>query len=206
MSPDELRALADRLRDPASPDADDIDRAADYLRACADAQPVGWMHPDGRVVPTATMDQAYRDGGAMQSSLRDYTIPLYAAPVPPQEDRNVWQQIIPEDAPQAEPVAIVRVHRTGGNAGIAWSAVPTGAQMMRDGDLLYAAQQQADEREPLRDALKTVIYELAALIPNPDKTLVDDWPCENAADRQCLQIAYTTARSVLHGIGGSDAE
>ena len=152
MSPDELRALADRLRDPASPDADDIDRAADYLRACADAQPVGWMHPDGRVVPTATMDQAYRDGGAMQSSLRDYTIPLYAAPVPPQEDRNVWQQIIPEDAPQAEPVAIVRVHRTGGNAGIAWSAVPTGAQMMRDGDLLYAAPQPAPDKKLIAQA------------------------------------------------------
>ncbi len=30
-------------------------------------------------------------------------VPLYAAPVPPQEDRNVWQQIIPEDAPQSEP-------------------------------------------------------------------------------------------------------
>jgi len=33
------------------------------------------------------MDQAYMDGGAMQSSLRDYTIPLYAhsAPAVPQE-------------------------------------------------------------------------------------------------------------------------
>jgi len=74
------------------------------------------------------------------------------------------------------------------------------------GAMMAQTPQAGPQREPLRDALKTVIYELAALIPNPDKTLVDDWPCENAADRQCLQIAYTTARSVLHGIGGSDAE
>ena len=62
-------------------------------------------------------------------------------------------------APQAEPVAIVRVHRTGGNAGIAWSAVPTGAQMMRDGDLLYAAPQP--ERQPVSEPTEAQIEGLA---------------------------------------------
>lgn len=35
-----------------------------------------WAHPDGRVVPAATMDAARRDGGAMASSLAGYTIAL----------------------------------------------------------------------------------------------------------------------------------
>ena len=43
---------------------------------------------------------------------------------------------------QQEPVAVVRVHRTGGNAGIAWSAVAPNAfdslPLLRDGDKLYA--------------------------------------------------------------------
>ena len=43
-----------------------------------DVRPCAWMHEDGRVVPAATMDAARRDGGAMLSSLRDYTVPLYA--------------------------------------------------------------------------------------------------------------------------------
>ena len=43
--------------------------------------------------------------------------------------------------PEQEPVATVRVHKTGGNAGIAWSAVPTTeAPMMVDGDKLYTLE------------------------------------------------------------------
>ena len=43
------------------------------------------------------------------------------------------------DCAEAEPVATVRVHDTGGNAGIAWSGVPTGnAGVMRGGTPLYA--------------------------------------------------------------------
>ena len=45
-------------------------------------------------------------------------------------------------AQPAEPVARVRIHKTGGNAGLAWSAVPVeDAPLMRDGDPLYAAPQ-----------------------------------------------------------------
>lgn len=46
----------------------------------APAQPVAWMHPDGRVVPASTKVSADRDGGAMRSSLSGYAIPLYASP------------------------------------------------------------------------------------------------------------------------------
>jgi len=49
------------------------------LEAALDAEPVVWMHPDGRVVTANTMECALRDGGAMRSSLIDYTIPLYTA-------------------------------------------------------------------------------------------------------------------------------
>lgn len=48
MTPDQLRALADALIEygedawPTPPEP--IQRAADYLRAQADAEPVGWLH------------------------------------------------------------------------------------------------------------------------------------------------------------------
>ena len=59
------------------------------------------------------------------------------------------------DCAEAEPVATVRVHDTGGNAGIAWSAVPTvNAGVMRGGTPLYKHPQppsaQADAAEALR--------------------------------------------------------
>ena len=42
------------------------------------------------------------------------------------------------DCAEAEPVATVRVHDTGGNAGIAWTGVPTeNAGVMRGGTPLY---------------------------------------------------------------------
>jgi len=46
--------------------------------ALARPERVAWMHEDGRVVPAATMATARKDGGATLSSLRGYTIPLYA--------------------------------------------------------------------------------------------------------------------------------
>lgn len=57
------------------------------------------------------------------------------------------------DCAEAEPVATVRVHDTGGNAGIAWTGVPTeNAGVMRGGTPLYAhppepARQPMTERE-----------------------------------------------------------
>lgn len=44
---------------------------------------------------------------------------------------------------RVEPVAKVKAHKTGGNAGITWSAVPVtdydSMPIMEDGELLYAA-------------------------------------------------------------------
>ena len=44
---------------------------------------VAWMHPDGRVIPASTMLGARKDGGAILSSLRGYTTPLYLPPPQP---------------------------------------------------------------------------------------------------------------------------
>lgn len=85
MDANDLRELANALEPMAkAPRFEDFDVPAfcAWVRACADAEPVAWMHIDGRVISAATMDQAYRDGGAMQSSLREYTIPLYTHPAP----------------------------------------------------------------------------------------------------------------------------
>jgi hypothetical protein len=150
MTPDELRALADALEPmSAAPRFDclPVVEFCAWLRQCADAKPVAWRvecrwtdrskgggwrkYADyGTEQAAASSQQVFAKPGDIESRI----VPLFTHPAPA--------------APQAEPVATVRVHRTGGNAGIAWSAVPTGAQMMRDGDLLYAAPQQADEREP----------------------------------------------------------
>lgn len=46
------------------------------------------------------------------------------------------------DCAEAEPVATVRVHDTGGNAGIAWTGVPTeNSGVMRGGTPLYTHPQ-----------------------------------------------------------------
>lgn len=51
---------------------------------------------------------------------------------------------IAKTAAGAEPVVVVRVHKTGGNAGIAWSVVPAdNAPMLRDGDELYLSPPSA---------------------------------------------------------------
>lgn len=52
---------------------------------------------------------------------------------------------------EAEPVATVRVHDTGGNAGIAWSGVPTeNAGVMRGGTPLYEHPQATSaQAEPV---------------------------------------------------------
>lgn len=51
---------------------------------------------------------------------------------------------MPKDA---EPVAIVRIHKTGGNAGLSWHAEPVdGAPLMRDGTKLYTHPPKPDPR------------------------------------------------------------
>lgn len=48
-----------------------------------------------------------------------------------------------------------------------------------------------------QEALREVVYELAALIEKPQEATLDQWPCKNIADRECLQKAYTIARAAL---------
>ena len=58
---------------------------------------------------------------------------------------------------EAEPVATVRVHDTGGNAGIAWTGVPTeNSGVMRGGTPLYThpqppSAQAEDVRQPMTE-------------------------------------------------------
>ena len=115
MSPDELRALAKALNHMGLAPCKE---AADYLRACADAKPVAWRVECRWTDRSKGGDwRKYADYGTEQSALSSQQVfakpgdiesrivPLFTHPAPaaPREDRNVWQQIIPEDAPQAEP-------------------------------------------------------------------------------------------------------
>lgn len=128
----------------------DVEPFFDALTAApaAPAEPVtGWrmvpVEPTPEILKAA-MDTAERhlqgdwfndecktDEERANKSNADYwRAMLDAAPPPPRASEQ-------EDA---QPVARVRIHRTGGNVGMAWSAVPVDdAPMMREGDLLYAA-------------------------------------------------------------------
>ena len=188
MSPDELRALAKALNHMGLAPCKE---AADYLRACADAQPVGWMHPDGRVVPTATMDQAYRDGGAMQSSLRDYTIPLYAAPVPPQAAP------VP---PQAEPsqlagqeISLGALMREQRQSRIVAGAYPDGNP--NAGAMMAQTPQAWPQREPLSDGQLASV----CLSYRHDFGLLDKY------ERDCI-VNEARRWADAFRIGGSDAK
>jgi hypothetical protein len=65
------------------------------MRELQASQPTGkvlaWATEDGRVVPASTMEGARRDGGAMLSSLKAYTIPLIANSVQPVQAEPVAQ-------------------------------------------------------------------------------------------------------------------
>lgn len=93
MTPDQLRALADALLPMAAApcfDGIDIERAAAYLRALADAQPVTWIAHNlttGHV--KWTTDRCRARGWTRSVNLR--VKPLYAHPAPA--------------VPQAEPIA-----------------------------------------------------------------------------------------------------
>lgn len=114
LSDDELRALAEALEPMAKAPrfADfDVPGFCAWVRACADAKPVAWLHDV--VQDGDEPDQAlsfYRDSFPLEGvgGFRSIgCVPLYPHPAPaaPQamEDANVWKQIVPDDEPQAEP-------------------------------------------------------------------------------------------------------
>ena len=64
------------------------------------------------------------------------------------------------DCAEAEPVATVRVHDTGGNAGIAWTGVPTeNSGVMRGGTPLYTHPQPPSDQDDAVEALHGVASE-----------------------------------------------
>ena len=101
-------------------------------------------------------------------------------------------------AAQAEPVATVRISTTGGNAGIAWTGVPTdAAPLMRDGDKLYAAPQQAAQAEPL--TLEKIHAVLVSVCDDDSCPTFDEFVADTS--NECF-IDFARAIERHHGIGG----
>lgn len=89
---------------------------------------------------------------AFAARLRDHAA-MHDTGSPHDAGHRMWADDLIEAArylracAEAEPVATVRVHDTGGNAGIAWTAVPTeNAGVMRGGTPLYTRPQPPSEQ------------------------------------------------------------
>lgn len=110
MTPDELRALAGKLR---KLQAGEAYEAADYLRACAEAEPVAWQFKIGVCVG----ENLFQERDHVSREWREGAVPLYLHPAPavPQaepkltpasgDDLNVYKEMADNyrnDA-QAEP-------------------------------------------------------------------------------------------------------
>ena len=93
---------------------------------------------------------------ALAARLRDHAA-MHESVIPHDDEQRQWRDDLLDaarylrDCAEAEPVATVRVHDTGGNAGIAWTAVPTeNAGVMRGGTPLYTRPQPPSEQaEPV---------------------------------------------------------
>lgn len=66
---------------------DSINGLREALALPEDAEPMAWMHEDGRVVSANTMNGARRDGGAILAGLSGYLTPLYAHPPQAEAER-----------------------------------------------------------------------------------------------------------------------
>lgn len=79
---------------------------------------------------------------------------------------------------QPQPVARVMVHRTGGNAGIAWSAVAVtpgdSLPLMPDGTMLYASPPPPAATEPSDAEVEAACAVYDALGPTTDRGLMAD--------------------------------
>lgn len=87
MHSDELRALAEALRPMAKApcfDGIDIERAADYLRAQADAQPVAAVPAGWKLVPVEPTPEMLASTSWPGCAGTDYAHMLAAAPAAPQ--------------------------------------------------------------------------------------------------------------------------
>ena len=65
-----------------------------------------------------------------------------------------------------------------------------------------------DERDRLREALRTARYELAALFPVPNNPTVEEAMkvCgnKNEADARCIYLAYEAVQAALTPAGGQE--
>ena len=95
---------------------------------------------------------------------------------------------------QQEPIAKVRVHQTGGNAGLAWSVAPLNdfdsLPLMRDGDRLYALP--GAQNVP-KEAIAKILTE------------VMDIAVSNGADSRSMPDEYVEVAAWLCGIPAQNA-
>ena len=99
------------------------------------------------------------------------------------------------DCAEAEPVATVRVHDTGGNAGIAWTGVPTeNSCVMRGGTPLYTHPQLPSDQDDAVEALRELVDAL-------DGAFISSWQSTAA-----WQTQLDRARAALATQGGGNAE
>lgn len=210
--------------------AADLRAVVSLLNGMADAQPVAWrcevrdlLTQAEQCLSTAVrFEQWAHDEPPSYLSAWDYEADhiaaeiravLAAAPAAPQaEPKRDWSTIDAAIREYLDNYELIGEDDSGADA----CYTPTERELyliydainglLADENFVTAIStpQAEPKREPLSDAIVTVVYELAALIPKPDQPTVDDWPCDNPADRQALQIAYTTARDARDGIGGSD--
>jgi hypothetical protein len=55
---------------------------------------------------------------------------------------------------------------------------------------------KVEQKSDIQETLCAIKNELAALITDPANPTVDQWPCTNPADRECLHKAYTAIRGM----------
>lgn len=146
MTPDELRALADALLPMAAApcfDGIDVERAAAYLRALADAQPVAWIAHNlttGHV--KWTTDRCRARGWTRSVNLR--VKPLYAHPAP----------AAPQAEPKREPLSDERIDEIGEPFGYFQYGDAQGDKRRAFIDRLTRAR---DEARAERDAMANVL-------------------------------------------------
>jgi len=164
MTPDELRALADALSVPHRELATvDVIRAAAYLRACADAQPVAWrceVRGDGTDPKLGAVDWRHYATTTNESNARAFlsrcgdgiegrAVPLYprhAPAVPHYAMLDSHRRQVEQAIQSAEHPSGMSTH--DGKARIDASIL---RRMLAIIDSLPAAPQAESKREPLTD-------------------------------------------------------
>lgn len=86
------------------------------------------------------------------------------------------------------------------------------AKVYRAGDMgdigttLQLVPALVEEVRRLREAVRMARDEMAGLVPKPRAVDLDDWPCDNEADRECLQSAWGELNRVLPDTSEEDPD